>query len=82
MLELKLGFMSTDELAQWASLSAAHMAKNKKAWCQKHLKNVIHDYHLCGDLALEIGSTRSRAYLVEMFVSPYNLLFLQDVARG
>lgn len=57
MLELKLGFMSTDELAQWASLSTAHMTKNKKAWCEKHLKKyadfelvrggikILHIYH-------------------------------------
>lgn len=34
---LKLGFMSTEELAEWADVSAAYLKNKKAAWCQKQL---------------------------------------------
>lgn len=36
-LELKEGFMTTEELAKWAQLSSSHIMKNKKSWCEKFL---------------------------------------------
>lgn len=37
MIELQLGFISTQDLADWAGLSPDYLAKNKKAWCAKNL---------------------------------------------
>ena len=34
---LKLGFMSTQDLANWAQLSSGYLSKKKKAWCEKQL---------------------------------------------
>ena len=37
MLELKLGFMTTKELAEWCNRSESYIIKNKKNWCEKNL---------------------------------------------
>lgn len=37
MEQLRLGFISTEELASWANLSASSLEKNKKRWCEKNL---------------------------------------------
>ena len=44
-MELKLGFMSTEELAAWSGRSVAHMKKNKKQWCANNLV-IYADYEL------------------------------------
>ena len=45
MLELKLGFMTTKELADWSGRSEAYLVKNKKSWCDKNLV-IYADYEL------------------------------------
>lgn len=37
MTELKLGFITTEEMAEWALLTPSYLNKNKKKWCEKHL---------------------------------------------
>lgn len=37
MLELKLGFMTTQELADWGNVSLSYLQDRKKAWCEKQL---------------------------------------------
>ena len=46
MIELKLGFMSTEELAEWSDKSPSYLSSKKKSWCQKHLSEYA-DYQLC-----------------------------------
>lgn len=36
-LELKLGFMTNQELAEWAGLKEDYIRKHKKNWCNKQL---------------------------------------------
>lgn len=44
MLELHLGFMSIQELAQWSNRSEKYLSKNKKDWCEKNLtKHAIYN---------------------------------------
>lgn len=44
MLELKLGFMSVEDLADWSQRSANTIKKDKKKWCEKNL-SLYADYH-------------------------------------
>ena len=37
MIELKLGFMTTAELAEWGNISLDYLQDRKKTWCQKQL---------------------------------------------
>ena len=46
MLELKLGKMTTEELAIWADKSSKYLADHKKLWCENNLK-IYADYELC-----------------------------------
>ena len=46
MLELKLGHMTTKELAEWSGRSESYLTKNKKQWCENNL-NIYADYELC-----------------------------------
>lgn len=46
MLELKLGHMTTKELADWANRSELYIQKNKKQWCDNNL-SIYADYELC-----------------------------------
>ena len=36
-ISLKLGFMTNEEIANWAQISAKYFTKNRKFWCQKQL---------------------------------------------
>lgn len=45
MLELKLGKMTTQELAEWCGRSESYIKKNKKAWCKNNL-TIYADYEL------------------------------------
>jgi hypothetical protein len=37
MEKLKLGFVTTEELATWANISTKYLLDRKKTWCEKHL---------------------------------------------
>ena len=45
LLELKLGQMSTQELAEWSGRTVAYITKNKKKWCANNLAEYA-DYEL------------------------------------
>lgn len=36
-ISLKLGFMTNEEIAEWAQISIKYFTKNRKSWCQKQL---------------------------------------------
>ena len=38
-MQLKLGFMTTVELARWANITSDYLAKNKKKWCANKLSH-------------------------------------------
>lgn len=44
-MELKIGFMTTDELAEWADRSSRYLQDHKKKWCEKNLQKYA-DYDL------------------------------------
>lgn len=44
-MELKLGFMSVAEIAEWSGRAVKYISDHKKKWCQKNLQNYA-DYEL------------------------------------
>ena len=54
-ISLKLGFMSNEEIANWAQISLKYLLKTRKAWCEKQLsKYAKHELTRGGVEILEI----------------------------
>ena len=89
MTELKIGFMSVQELAKWSNRSKNYLEKHKTEWCEKQLGKYakyelvrggveileIYDPYFAGPLKKQVGEKFQKCW-------GYNEYFLVDTCKN